>query len=308
MRTGRYPRFQFHNAVRLLVVTTYLTTASMAAAQEREGVFAPSGGIFDGWFTSTDGEISDTVVTDRPDFTEASSTVGTGIAQLETGYTFVYDDEAGERLEGHSAPETLLRLGLTDHVELRLFWNYLWETTSGAAGTSSRDGATDFSIGTKLDMWKQVCFVPEMAVVVAMTVPTGGRGFTSQDVQAGVNWLYSWELAGGFSLGGSTGYTTASELIEVPAPIVGTIEVPDDHNLFNQSIALGIPLTDVLGMYIEYFGLFTDGRVSDTPANFANGGFTLLTSPDVQLDWRAGVGLNSSADDFFTGAGITIRR
>ena len=34
------------------------------------------------------------LVTDRPDFTEASSVVGRGVLQLELGYTYTHDDNA----------------------------------------------------------------------------------------------------------------------------------------------------------------------------------------------------------------------
>ncbi len=33
------------------------------------------------------------LVTDRPDFTEASSVVGLGILQIESGYTYTYDTD-----------------------------------------------------------------------------------------------------------------------------------------------------------------------------------------------------------------------
>lgn len=37
--------------------------------------------------------LDEPLVTDRPDFTEASSVVGLGVAQLEIGYTYSFDDE-----------------------------------------------------------------------------------------------------------------------------------------------------------------------------------------------------------------------
>lgn len=38
--------------------------------------------------------VDEPLVTDRPDFTEASVTVGRGVLQIESGYTFVQDDVA----------------------------------------------------------------------------------------------------------------------------------------------------------------------------------------------------------------------
>jgi len=39
-----------------------------------------------------------------------------------------------------------------------------------------------------------------------------------------------------------------------------------------------------------------------------NAGLTYLVTPNFQLDWRAGLGLNTAADGFFTGCGFTVRR
>src|SRR5438128_184612 len=62
---------------------------------------------------------------DRPDFTEASNTVGRGVSQVEMGYTFAYDDGSGSRLYAHSYPELLFRQGLLfDWLEMRVAWNY----------------------------------------------------------------------------------------------------------------------------------------------------------------------------------------
>lgn len=60
------------------------------------------------------------IETDRPDFTEASSVVPAGRIQLESGYTFFLDNNDGTRSMQHTFPEWLLRVGLTDRLELRL--------------------------------------------------------------------------------------------------------------------------------------------------------------------------------------------
>jgi hypothetical protein len=52
------------------------------------------------------------LVTDRPDFTEATSTVGRGVAQLEFGYAYFYDREGGVSVRSQSLGEPLLRYGV----------------------------------------------------------------------------------------------------------------------------------------------------------------------------------------------------
>jgi hypothetical protein len=60
------------------------------------------------------------MVTDRPDFTESASVVPRGRVQLEAGYTYARDEDAGV-LAAHSYPEALARIGVVDdRLELRL--------------------------------------------------------------------------------------------------------------------------------------------------------------------------------------------
>lgn len=52
------------------------------------------------------------IITDRPHFAEAATTVGFGRVQIETGYTYFLDRDNGTRVATHSYPETLLRAGI----------------------------------------------------------------------------------------------------------------------------------------------------------------------------------------------------
>jgi hypothetical protein len=51
-------------------------------------------------------DLREPLVTDRPDFTEASVTVGMGVVQYETGYTFTYDDDGDTITKENSYPES----------------------------------------------------------------------------------------------------------------------------------------------------------------------------------------------------------
>ena len=68
-------------------------------------------------------DLDEPLVTDRPDFTEASSTVGLGVAQLEFGYTYTYDNDGTQSTRTHSFGEPLLRVGiLAEWLEFRCGW------------------------------------------------------------------------------------------------------------------------------------------------------------------------------------------
>lgn len=248
------------------------------------------------------GRESEPLQTDRPDFTESSSTVGRGRVQLEAGYVFSYDDADGEVSRAHNFPETLLRVGLTDDIEFRIAWSYLVaEATSGP----SEDGAIDLYLGTKLFLMEQEGWLPESAIILQMTVPTGADVFCNDEVFYGFNLLYGWDLAGNWTLGASTGVNTSAE------DLVVTGAVPtfnrDGHVVLHQSVTLGIPLTDRLGGFVEYFGLYAVGRENNFPENYLDTGLTYLVTDDFQLDGRIGLGLNDQAQDFFTGAGFSVR-
>jgi hypothetical protein len=244
-------------------------------------------------------DLSEPIVTDRPDFTEASSTVGRGVMQLEGGYTYVYDSDSTGSFKAHSFPETLLRVGvLADWLELRAAWNYVEETTTQFGGSRElATGSEDLYLGLKLGLTGQEGILPEMALMPQMTVPTGSDEFSADEVLPGVNWLYGWDLNDWLATGGSTQANRALD------------DVSDEPYLeIAQSWTINYSLAEWLGMYTEWFAFIPDGADSNHTEHYADGGFTFLVTNNVQLDIRAGVGLNDAADDFFTGAGFAVRR
>ena len=93
------------------------------------------------------------IITDRPNFAEATTTVGLGRVQIENGYTYSRDDEGGTRVQVHSFPETLIRLGVfREWFELRLGYNYFNEKTSNAGATTKLSGFDDIYLGAKVAM------------------------------------------------------------------------------------------------------------------------------------------------------------
>jgi hypothetical protein len=237
------------------------------------------------------------LATDRPDFTEASVTVGRGVVQLETGYTYFFDEEGGERVTSNSFPEALLRVGvLAEWLELRVAWNYISETTSLAGVSNTNSGADDLYLGMKLGLTPQEGVLPEMALMPQMRVPTGAEGISSEEVLPGLNWLYGWDLNDFLSLGGST---QANRSVD---------ETTSDGYLeLAQSVTIGYSLAERIGAYTEWFVLAPHSADTARTETYFDAGLTFLLSNDVQLDVRAGVGLSEGADDHFVGTGASFR-
>ncbi len=238
------------------------------------------------------------LVTDRPDFTEASSTVGLGVVQLEIGYTYTFDQTPTDSTENNSYGEPLARIGmLANWFELRLGWNHANEIVTTAGVQAVTSGSEDLYIGVKLGLTPQSCLLPEMALIPQMTVPTAStNNFGAGEVLPGVNWIYSWEINDFISTAGSSQINRALDEITMRPYLE-----------FAQSWTIAYSLTDELGAYTEWFALIPDGANSALPEHFFNGGFTYLFSDDIQFDIRAGVGLNDSAADYFMGLGFSIR-
>ncbi|MCI0334429.1 MAG: transporter [Planctomycetes bacterium] len=242
-------------------------------------------------------DLYEPLVTDRPDFTESSVTVGYGVVQLETGYTFTYDSAGDDRTRSHSFPESLLRVGMfAEWFEFRIEWNYFDEETEIGGVEDSVSGAEDLGLGMKIALTPQECLLPETAIILQMTVPSGSSELTADEVLPGFNYLYSWEINDEWSTGGSTAINNAIDDVTF-----------DSYSEFSQSWTVGHSWSDRVGSYVEWFVIAPTSADTNRVENYFNGGFTVLFNNDLQWDIRAGVGLNSAADDFFTGTGLSFR-
>jgi hypothetical protein len=242
-------------------------------------------------------DLNEPLVTDRPDFTEASSTVGMGVTQLEFGYTYTYDNDAGTNVRSQSFGEPLLRQGLFDDwLELRVGLFPTEQQTTTAGFSNSTSGTEDLYVGFKIGLTPQDGILPEMALITQMNLPTGSPAFTSGLIEPGLNWIYSWEINDFISTAGSTqgnrriDATTAQDYLEMA-----------------QSWTIAFSCTEKLGVYTEWFALIPNNADTDQTQHYFNGGFTYLISNDIQFDVRAGVGLNDAADDYFVGTGLSVR-
>jgi len=239
----------------------------------------------------------DVIVTDRPDFTEASSTVGAGVIQVEAGYTYVYDSESGTSTRLQSWGEPLFRIGLhEDWLEFRLAVLPLEERVTSPGTSNTTNGVEDIFVGFKIGLTPQAGLLPEMAIIPRILVPSGSSSFGRDGVRPGLNWIYGWEINDWLSTAGSTQFNRA---------IDGGTNEP--YLFVAQSWTVAIALTEAWGIYAEWFALGRSGADTAQVQQFVNGGFTYLVNDDVQLDIRAGRGLNSAADDFFVGTGISMR-
>ena len=62
-----------------------------------------------------------------------------------------------------------------------------------------------------------------------------------------------------------------------------------------------------VGGFIEYFNLSLTGGEDNRPSNYLDTGLFIYATTNVQFDVRYGVRLSDRVDEFFTGAGLSVR-
>jgi hypothetical protein len=239
------------------------------------------------------------LVTDRPDQTESSAVVPPGYFQVETGWILSRHQEGGIRTNTHTFPGTLFRIGALDRMELRLGYNgALWEETQEAGQKVSSSGSGDMGIGTKFYFWEEQGWIPETALLARVSLPGGKDPFSSGRADPTFRFSLSHTLSDRLSFGYNLGATWESTLDE------GSDR--DTLSLFNYTAVLGIGLSERAGLFVEAFGDIPF-NASGGPRNSLDGGFTYLIRDNLQIDGSAGIGLSSSADDWFVGLGASAR-
>jgi hypothetical protein len=237
------------------------------------------------------------IETDRHDFTQSTTTVGRGVVQVESGYTYFYNDDREEVEHAHTAPEMLVRLGLSEDIEFRVRWTYAWVFADAGENVH---GAEDLRWAFKLRTTDQACLVPESALEVRFTAPSGGKAFSTEQMEFGLDYIYGWEIIEGWEVYGSTGFGTQAlaDFGLVPE------EPADDRFIaWTQSAALGGELTERMTLYTEFYGIVSHGLEDDYADVYFNMGLDYYITNNLVFDIRVGLGLSPDADDFFSGIG-----
>ena len=223
--------------------------------------------------------------------------------QVEGGYTYFYKDADDEIEQSHTGPELLLRYGISEDIEVRMRWNYVWQFIDEEP---DEDGAEDLRLSAKLQITRQEepGWKPTSALEVRSTVPTGGDVYNTDSFQFGLDYIYMWELWEGITFAGSTGFGTdgLGDFGLIPDE-----PASDRFVAYSQSAVLGLELSEQNTMYAEWFGIYSDGLEDEFVLSTFNIGIDHYVSDDFVLDVRAAKGLSEDADDLFFGIGGGIR-
>ena len=223
------------------------------------------------------------LVTDRPDFTESALVVPARTIQIESGAAFVKFNTVEER----SFPVALARIGIGQHAEVRVGFSG-WTTVEVHDLTETY--VNDMILEAKYQLTQANATLP-LAILLVSTLPTGDDKISAGDPEMGV------KLAGAYDLNDRIGLGVNLGAISVKSN--------GDRQISSlASLAMGIGLSDQVSAFIELYAEFSENRPWQP---VADGGFTVLLSPLVQLDLYVGKGLNDQAPEYILGAGFSIR-
>jgi hypothetical protein len=142
-----------------------------------------------------------------------------GILQLEQGYTFEWARLDGARLRTFSAPQAVIRFGITKRLELRFGTvGYEWQSarTFGMNGQRTVvNGGNDYVVGAKLRLFQQSehGIRPEISVVSSLSVPDRSEPFTSGGFDPYFTLAADKDLPGKFSMVANMNYASVTDSV-----------------------------------------------------------------------------------------------
>ncbi len=231
------------------------------------------------------------LVTDRPDATESSSTVGKGVLQFETGGIYESYENNSIKNENYTYNTMLIRYGILDNMELRLGWDFV-EGISKVNGNKLDNITSGFSpllLGMKVDITEENGLMPEIALI-GHVFPVFSASTDYRPEHTGVDFRFS--LSHTLSEKSSLGYNIGAEWGN---------DSPEATCVY--TLAYGYSLTDRFGMYAEVYGDLPEDHSAN---HYWDAGMTYLVSNDLQLDAYVGTSI-TEGQDILLGIGFSYR-
>ena len=184
----------------------------------------------------------ESIITDRPDMTEASYLVPVGWLQIESG---AFVDNANPDSYEFIYNTTLIRYGISESIELRLLQDYLGSYVND---TEVAKGFSPFGFGAKIAIAKESGWIPETAIIGHLFLKTGEKAFRAQSINPQFRFTFANSLPNEFAL--SYNFGAEWDGATTDATAIYTLSLA--RNLFNSICA-----------YVEIYGFVPENSVSD---------------------------------------------
>jgi len=224
------------------------------------------------------------LVTDRPDVTESAIVVPRKNIQLEIGAsTEFFSNQA----DVYNLPTFLFRIGFNNRFELRLGSTYSFLNSS----IENRSGFNASELGLKVSLNENRDANYQHAMLIGVGVPY----LVATDLRENAFTTPSIVYAFQFDISDRVGFSSN---------IGGIWDTENNGARITYTASFAFGLTEKLGFYAELFGY--SGENGSNQLN-ADGGFTYLINPLMQLDASYGNSLSPNTDYKFIAIGYSWR-
>jgi len=231
----------------------------------------------------------DTIEPDRPDVTNGTHIVDTGLLQIEVGALYTH---AAARQHAAGSPFTA-RVGVTEWFEARIGTDGLLTQTDG---TTHATGIGNTQLGAKLRLWADPGGVPVLSILPTVNMPTAsadkGLGSGSAD--------YTVAVLSGTDIG-------RHAHVDVNYGI-GSIGDGEGSSHFTQhlvSVSASAAVTDNLNPYLEAFW-FSRQDADGSAVTAIDAGAIYELGARYALDGGVQVGISRSAPALQAFAGFSM--
>jgi hypothetical protein len=238
------------------------------------------------------------IETDRNSFTFSPRTAPSGQYIFESAYSNISIGNEGMK---HSFPESVLRFGLGDRLELRLGYNF---ETGPASEIAEGDIAGNFGInaeqqilyGFKYQVTRrntQKNWLPESAFLLQGHTPVGSVEGQSQ-IRLGYAW--GWTLPNHWTFDSGIRFGTDRE-------------GKDGYTLWAPSAVIKIPLGQQKKWFthLEYFSVMSQAKENDFSKQFVDTGLHYFITPRWEVGAVVGFGINEQTRGTLVNVGCGIR-
>jgi len=233
------------------------------------------------------------IVTDRPSFTNSPRVVGARTVQIEAGVAGARNDLASGTATRATAPNLLVRLGMSRRLEVRIESEGWVRQSTGRSGQPATSAASDVALAAEYQFARADGVGADLAVIAGITLPTGGAFTSSGNADPFARLVWNRPVTGAVSLGGTLNWGRQS--------VFG-----DRVRTLDASLVLGHPLGGAWSVFWE--GVVRHRDVdADTTTWLANAGVLRRLGAHLQVDAWVGRGLNDAADDWRAGTGVGWR-
>jgi hypothetical protein len=245
---------------------------------------------------ATSAHADDELVTDRPDVSESSEVVGPGRVQIETSVQSLSDRSAGGRARLTNTP-TLLRVGVSEQLELRVETDGYSRLQADAAPPLRASGMADTSLGLKWHMQDgdEDDFVPSVAWLFDAEFASGAREFRGQGIRPTLRVVAEWELPNGWSVGAMPGVFSDSD--EAGGRYTGGL----------LALVLGKEFTPRFRGFVEFAAEQLAASRHGGNVTSLDAGVAWVLTKDLQLDFSMSRGLSRTATDSTWAIGLSVR-